>query len=95
MHVDVCLNKYGTFLEGIQVAVNPSLPVEAPEKRGWAGDVFFITHSFMLLEFLTMYHYYLSCKNIEIKMTKKMRKQTLILHWQSNGFALGDSYVYS
>lgn len=40
MQVDICLNKYGTFLKGIQVAVNCALLVEALENRVGGGMYF-------------------------------------------------------
>ena len=54
MHVDICLNKYGTFLEGVQVAEYAWLLAEATERK---GDVLFIIYSLMLLELLTTCHY--------------------------------------
>lgn len=53
-HVDMCLDKYGTFLEGVQVAEYAWLLAEATERRG--GIVLFIIYSLMLLELLTMCH---------------------------------------
>ena len=55
MQVDVCLDKYGTFLEGVQVAEYAWLLAEETERRG--GIVLFIIYSLMLLELLTMCHY--------------------------------------
>lgn len=53
-HVDICLNKYGTFLEGVQLAEYAWLLAEATERE---GDVLFIIYSLMLLELLTTCDY--------------------------------------
>lgn len=53
-HVDICLNKYGTFLEGVQLAEYAWLLAEATERE---GDVLFIIYSLMLLELLTTCQY--------------------------------------